>query len=188
MENKIRVGTIIQIFSEERLNGIYIVSKLSIDRLIQDKYALIGTNGHHFLNMYFSSLEDLKLQLELEDSWRILNINVEKLLLEKASEEQLKEIIMNHSKNNMIIDQWNIEKEYSSIYKLEDVIRNFINGLSGRYGFLKNTKIKRKKNIQIYYKGDLFLDIGIKLEIRIELINNEKKQTQIWICKAKLIS
>ncbi|RWQ73575.1 hypothetical protein [Bacillus cereus] len=188
MENKIRVGTIIQIFSEERLNRIYIVSKLSIDRFIQGKYALISTNGHHFLNMYFSSLEDLELQLELEDSWRILNINVEKLLLEKASEEQLKEIIVNHSKNNMIIDQWNIEKEYSSIYKLEDVIRNFINGLSGRYGFLKNTKIKKEKNIHIYYKGDLFLDIGIKLEIRIELINDEKKQTQTWKCKAKLIS
>lgn len=188
MQNKIRLGAIIQIFSDEKLTGIYIVSKLSIDRLIQDKYALISTNGHHFLNMYFSSLEDLELQLELEDSWRILNINVEKLLLEKDSEEQLKKFIVNHSKNNVIIDQWNIEKEYSSIYKLEDVIRNFINGLSGRYGFLKNTKIKKEKNIQIYYKGDLFLDIGIKLEIRIELINDEKKQTQTWICKTKLIS
>ncbi|KXO04349.1 hypothetical protein AYK81_24515 [Bacillus thuringiensis] len=188
MGNKIRVGTMIQIFSAEKLTGIYIVSKLSIDYLIQDKYALIGTNGHHFSNMYFNSLEDLELQLELEDSWRILNINVEKLLLEKDSEEQLKEIIVNRSKNNVIIDQWSIEKEYSSIYKLEDVIRNFIYGLSGRYGFLKNTKIKREKNIQIYYKEDIFLDIGIKLEIRIELINDEKKQTQTWICKAKLIS
>ncbi len=187
MENKLRVGTIIQIFSNEKLTGIYIVSKLSIDNLIQDKYALIGTNGQHYLNMYFNSLEDLEIQLNLEDLWRTLNINVKKLLLEKDSEEQLKKMIINQSKSNVIIDEWIIEKEYSLIYKLEDVIRNFINSLSGRYGFLKNIQIEKDENIEVYYKGDLFLDIGIMFNIEIELINDEKKQTKTWICKAKLI-
>ncbi|KAB2394940.1 MULTISPECIES: hypothetical protein [Bacillus cereus group] len=187
MENKIRLGSIIQIFSVDKIIGLYIVSKLSIDHLIQDKYALIGTNGQHFLNMNFNNLQDLELQLELEDSWRVLNINAEKLFLEKDSEEQLKKIII-QSKHNVIIDKWNIEKEFSSIYKLEDVIRNFIHSLSRRYGFLKNIKIKKDKNIPFYYAGDLFLDIGIILKIKIELINDEKKQTQTWICNAKLIS
>lgn len=188
MENKLRVGTIIQIFSNEKLTGIYIVSKLSIDNLIQDKYALIGTNGQHYLNMYFNSLEDLEIQLDLEDLWRTLNINVKKLLLEKDSEEQLKKMIIDQSKNNVIIDEWIIEKEYNLIYKLEDVIRNFINSLSGRYGFLKNIQIEKDKNIGVYYKGDLFLDVGIMLNIRIELIKDEKKQTKTWICKAIPIS
>ncbi|MFY4674973.1 hypothetical protein [Bacillus anthracis] len=188
MGNTIRVGTIIQIFSNEKLTGIYIVSKLSIGNLIQDKYALIGTNGQHYLNMYFSSLEDLEIQLDLEDLWKTLNINVKRLLLEKDSEEQLKKMIINQSESNVIIDEWIIEKEYSLIYKLEDVIRNFINSLSGRYGFLKNIQIEKDKNTEVYYKGDLFLDIGIMLNIRIELINDEKKQTKTWKCKAILSS
>lgn len=188
MGNTIRVGTIIQIFSNEKLTGIYIVSKLSIGNLIQDKYALIGTNGQHYLNMYFNSLEDLEIQLDLEDLWKTLNINVKKLLLEKDSEEQLKKMIIKQSESNVIIDEWIIEKEYSLIYKLEDVIRNFINSLSGRYGFLKNIQIEKDKNTEVYYKGDLFLDIGIMLNIRIELINDEKKQTKTWRCKAILIS
>lgn len=188
MKNKIKLGTIIQIFSIERSSRIYIVSKLSIDNLIQDKYVLIGTNGQHYLNMYFNSLEDLEIQLELEDSWRILNTNLKKLLLEKESEEQLKQIIINQSKSNIFIDEWNIEKEYSAIYNLEDVVRRFTDSLSGRYGFLKDIRIKKEKNIQIYYKGNLFLDSGLILDIKINLINDEKKQTPTWICKAKLIS
>ncbi|CUB44794.1 hypothetical protein BN2127_JRS4_04591 [Bacillus cereus] len=97
-------------------------------------------------------------------------------------------MIINQSESNVIIDEWIIEKEYSLIYKLEDVIRNFINSLSGRYGFLKNIQIEKDKNTEVYYKGDLFLDIGIMLNIRIELINDEKKQTKTWRCKAILIS
>lgn len=186
--NKIELGTIIKIFSYEKLAGIYIVSQISIDNLIQDKYVLIGTNGQHFLNMYFSSLKDLEIQLELEDDWRAMNINLERLLLENDSGEQLKNTIINQSKNNVSIDEWNIEKEYSAIYELEDVIRNFINSLSERYGFLKNIKMKEDKNIQNFYEGNLFLDIGIILKIGIKLINDEKKQTQTWICKVKLIS
>ncbi|PKJ52622.1 hypothetical protein [Bacillus sp. SN10] len=187
MGNKIKLGTIIQIFSNEKSSGIYIVSKLSIENLIQNKYALIGTTGQHFLNMYFNSLEDLEIQLELEDSWKTLNTDLERLLLEKDSEEQLKKNIINQFKNNMINDEWKIEKEYSAIYKLEEVINKFINSLSGRYGLLRDIRIEKYKDIKIYYKGNLFLDSGPILNINIKLINDEKKQTKAWICKAKLI-
>ncbi|MBE5107595.1 hypothetical protein IGI01_20660 [Bacillus thuringiensis] len=64
-----KLGSIVKIYFEENLYKVYIVSRFHVNHLIGFKYALVGIDGTVYSNMYFSSLEDLEIQLKLEYSY-----------------------------------------------------------------------------------------------------------------------
>lgn len=188
MKLKLELGSIVKIYFEENLYKLYIVSKFHVNDLIGVKYALIGMNGTVYSNMYFSNLEDLEIQLELEYSYEILKINLENVLSQEYLKEKNELLTTNLHRKNAIIKDYVAEKTYSTIHCLESVINKFVNDFPGRWGILTDIRTSKEKLSGNYFKGELLLENKLMFKIEILLINDVKLgEESYWQCTAEII-
>ncbi|MBE5107544.1 hypothetical protein IGI01_20370 [Bacillus thuringiensis] len=185
---KLELGSIVKIYFEEDLYKLYLVSKFHVNDLIGVKYVLVGMNGTSYLNMYFSNLEDLKIQLELEYSYVILEINLENILLKEFSKGENELSTIGIYGNNINSKNYTIEKTYSTNYCLKSVVNKFINDLSGRWGLLTDIRTSKEKISGNVFKGKLLLENKLMFKIEIILISDVKREEEgYWQCKAEIM-
>lgn len=182
----LKLGSIVKIYFEEDLYKVYIVSEFHVDDLIGVKYALVGMNGTVYSNMYFSNLEDLEIQLELEYSYEISKVNQEKIFLKEYSicKNELSSISLyaNHAINKDYI----AAKTYSANYCLESVINKFINDLPGRWGIVTDLRTSKEKLAGNYFKGELLIENKRMFKIEIIFISDVRREAEgYWQCKAE---
>ncbi|WP_242277254.1 hypothetical protein [Bacillus cereus group sp. BfR-BA-01446] len=185
---KLELGSIIKIYFEEDLYKLYIVSKLHVNDLIGVKYALIGMNGTVYSNMYFSSLENLEIQLKLEYFYEILKINLENVLLREYLKVESELLTISTYSNSLINRNYAAEKAYSTNFSLKSVINKFINNLSGRWGLLIDRRTLKEKAAGNSFRGELLLENKLMFKIEIILISDVKrKEESYWQCKAEIM-
>lgn len=80
MNENIRLGLIIQDWYKGSLVGTYIVTLVPLGGRSGSKYALVNVNGDGLVNGYFNSLDELEKMISQEQSWKVFNIDLEKLI------------------------------------------------------------------------------------------------------------
>jgi len=80
MNENIRLGSIIQDWHEGSLVGTYNVTLVPLGGMLGSKYALVNVNGDGLVNGYFNSLDELEEMISEEQSWKVFNIDLEKLI------------------------------------------------------------------------------------------------------------
>jgi len=80
MNENIRLGSIIQDWHEDSLVGTYVVTLVPLGGMTGSKYALVNVNGDGLVNGYFNSLDELEKMISQEQSWKVFNIDLEKLI------------------------------------------------------------------------------------------------------------
>jgi len=80
MNENIRLGSIVQDWHEGSLVGTYTVTLVPLGSMLGSKYALVNVNGDGLVNGYFNSLDELEKMISQEQSWKVFNIDLEKLI------------------------------------------------------------------------------------------------------------